>query len=193
MPGPSKKESLSSGKPENVLVYVERLRQQAEEFQRTVEEELRTARALLEELHVRQPKGGVMEDEWTRGRNIHLVAKALNVASSMSCGQFQTDVIATSASQRGRICERSSFDRAPPLSRINERAASRSRPRREVCQLSRGVTGIGGHLDSAFNACRLGFRPACLDGDRHRVFHWIFERHLDSEQSARVSEPRRSA
>ena len=71
-------------------------------------------------------------------RNIHSVAKALNVASSMSCGQFQTDVIATSASQRGRICERSSFDMAPPLSRINERAASRSRPRREVCQLSRG-------------------------------------------------------
>ncbi len=56
MSGPSKKESLSSGKPENVLVYVERLRQQAEEFQRTVEEELRTARALLEELHVRQAK-----------------------------------------------------------------------------------------------------------------------------------------
>jgi hypothetical protein len=54
MSGPSKKESLSSGKPENVLVYVERLRQQAEEFQRTVEEELRTAHAVLEELYVRQ-------------------------------------------------------------------------------------------------------------------------------------------
>jgi hypothetical protein len=33
-------------------VYVERLHQQVEEFQRTVEEELRTARALLEELHL---------------------------------------------------------------------------------------------------------------------------------------------
>jgi hypothetical protein len=43
MSGPSKKSSPSSSKPENVLVYVERLRQQAEEFQRTVEEELRTA------------------------------------------------------------------------------------------------------------------------------------------------------
>jgi hypothetical protein len=56
MPGPSKNSSPSSGKPENVLVYVERLRQQAEEFQRTVEEELRTTRALLEELLVRQAK-----------------------------------------------------------------------------------------------------------------------------------------
>src|SRR5207245_7606034 len=33
------------------FMWVERLRQQVEEFQRTVEEELRTARALLEELH----------------------------------------------------------------------------------------------------------------------------------------------
>lgn len=56
MSGPLKKSSPSSGEPENVLVYVERLRQQAEEFQRTVEEELRTARALLDELHVRQAK-----------------------------------------------------------------------------------------------------------------------------------------
>jgi len=56
MSGPSKKSSLSSDKAENVLVYVERLRQQVEEFQRTVEEELRTARALLEELHVREAK-----------------------------------------------------------------------------------------------------------------------------------------
>jgi hypothetical protein len=54
--GPSNKSSPSSGKPENVLVYVERLRQWAEEFHKTLEEELRTARALLEELHVRQAK-----------------------------------------------------------------------------------------------------------------------------------------
>ena len=39
-----------------LCVFVERLRQQAEEFQRTVQEGLRTARALLEELHVRQAK-----------------------------------------------------------------------------------------------------------------------------------------
>jgi hypothetical protein len=45
-----------SDKPETLLVCVERLRQQAEEFQRTVEEELRTTRALLEELQVRQAK-----------------------------------------------------------------------------------------------------------------------------------------
>lgn len=56
MSGPSKKSSPSSGEPENVLVSVERLRQQAEQFRRTVEEELQTVRALLEELHVRQAK-----------------------------------------------------------------------------------------------------------------------------------------
>jgi hypothetical protein len=56
MSGPSKKLSPSSDKAENVLVYVERLRHQAEEFQRTVEEELRTARALLDELHLREAK-----------------------------------------------------------------------------------------------------------------------------------------
>jgi hypothetical protein len=53
MPGPSKKSSSSSGKPEDVLVYVERVRQQAEEFQRALEEE---ASALIEELRVRQAK-----------------------------------------------------------------------------------------------------------------------------------------
>ena len=59
MPWPSKKPSPSSNKPEDILVFVERLRQQADEFHRTVEEELwRTARALLEELHVHQAKGG---------------------------------------------------------------------------------------------------------------------------------------
>ena len=56
MSEPSKKSSPSSGKLENLLVRVERLRQQAEEFQRTVGEELRTVRAALEELHVRQAK-----------------------------------------------------------------------------------------------------------------------------------------
>jgi hypothetical protein len=48
--------SPSSGKPENLLVRIERLRQHAEEFQETVGEELRTARALLEELLGRQAK-----------------------------------------------------------------------------------------------------------------------------------------
>jgi hypothetical protein len=56
MSGTSKKSSPSSGKTERVLVYVERLHQQVEDFQRTVEEELRTARALLEELHLPQAK-----------------------------------------------------------------------------------------------------------------------------------------
>src|SRR5688572_17103897 len=40
MSGPSKKSSPSSGESEPLLVYVRRLRLHAEEFQRTVEEEL---------------------------------------------------------------------------------------------------------------------------------------------------------
>lgn len=56
MSGPSKNSSPFSGQPAHVLVYVEWLRQQAEEFQRTVEDELRMARALLEELHLREAK-----------------------------------------------------------------------------------------------------------------------------------------
>ena len=56
MSGPSKKSSPSSDKPENVFVYVERLRQQAEEFQRTVQEDLRLTRAELFEERVSQAK-----------------------------------------------------------------------------------------------------------------------------------------
>jgi hypothetical protein len=55
MSGPSKKSLPFSGKPEDLIVYVEGLRQQAEEFQRAVEEECRTVRALLDE-RVRQAK-----------------------------------------------------------------------------------------------------------------------------------------
>ena len=56
MPGPSKNSSSSSSKLEDVLVYVERLRQQAEEFRRTVEDELRLTRAQLFKERVRQAK-----------------------------------------------------------------------------------------------------------------------------------------
>jgi hypothetical protein len=51
-----KKSSPSSGKTEDLLVYVERLRQEAEEFQRTLEEEIRLTRAQLFEERVRQAK-----------------------------------------------------------------------------------------------------------------------------------------
>ena len=44
------------GEPENLLVCVERLRQQAEDFQRSIEDEIRTLRALLEEERVHQAK-----------------------------------------------------------------------------------------------------------------------------------------
>ena len=54
MSGSSKESGRpASGKPEDLLVYVERLRQHAEEFQRALEEE---ARALIEELRIRQAK-----------------------------------------------------------------------------------------------------------------------------------------
>jgi len=56
MSGPSKKSLPFSGKPEDLIVYVEWLRQQAEEFQRAVEEEYRTVRALLLDERVRQAK-----------------------------------------------------------------------------------------------------------------------------------------
>jgi hypothetical protein len=56
MSGPLKKLSPFSGEPENLLMYVEWLRQQAEEFQKAVEEERRTVSSLLEEVQVRQAK-----------------------------------------------------------------------------------------------------------------------------------------
>ena len=46
----------SSGKPENLLVYVERLRQQAEDFLRAIEKELQTVRTVLFHERVRQAK-----------------------------------------------------------------------------------------------------------------------------------------
>jgi hypothetical protein len=56
MSGPSKKSSPSSREPENLAMHCERLRQQAEDFQRMVEEEIRTTRALIEDVRVRQAK-----------------------------------------------------------------------------------------------------------------------------------------
>ena len=55
MSGP-KKSSSSLGKTEDLLVSVERLHRQAEEFQRTVEEEIRLTRAQLLEERIRQAK-----------------------------------------------------------------------------------------------------------------------------------------
>jgi hypothetical protein len=51
-----KKSPFSSSEPENLLAYVERLRQQAETFQRTVEEESGITKTLIEELRVSQAK-----------------------------------------------------------------------------------------------------------------------------------------
>ena len=50
MSRPTNESSVSSRKPESLLVYVERVRQQAEEFQKTVEEEPRRTTRMLEEL-----------------------------------------------------------------------------------------------------------------------------------------------
>jgi hypothetical protein len=54
--GPSNPASPSPGQPETLLVRVERLRQQADAFHRTVERALRTARGRVDELRVRQAK-----------------------------------------------------------------------------------------------------------------------------------------
>jgi hypothetical protein len=56
MSGPSKNSSPFSGEPDSLLVRVERLRQQAEAFQRILEEELRATREAIEELQVRRAK-----------------------------------------------------------------------------------------------------------------------------------------
>ena len=56
MSGPSKKSSPSSDDSQNLLVLVQRLRLEAEDFKKTVEEELRTVRAHLDELQVRLAK-----------------------------------------------------------------------------------------------------------------------------------------
>jgi hypothetical protein len=65
MSGPSKKSSPSSGEPESLLVYVERLRQQAEEFQRSVEADMWMTRVLIEELRFgearRRRRGRLMD------------------------------------------------------------------------------------------------------------------------------------
>jgi hypothetical protein len=52
MSGPSKKSLPPSSEPESLVVYVNRLRQQAEDFQRTVENDLLRLRALLDDLRV---------------------------------------------------------------------------------------------------------------------------------------------
>ena len=56
MSGPSKNSPPYSGTPENPLTRVEQLRQKAAAFQRTVEEELRRVKALIEEVQVSQAK-----------------------------------------------------------------------------------------------------------------------------------------
>jgi hypothetical protein len=50
-----------------MVARFERLRQQEEEFQRTVEESLRTTCARVEDLRVRQAKRRVVEDEFVSG------------------------------------------------------------------------------------------------------------------------------
>jgi hypothetical protein len=56
MSGLSRQSSSSSDDSDNLLVRVQRLRQQAEDFQRTIEEEIRTTWTLIEDLRVSQAK-----------------------------------------------------------------------------------------------------------------------------------------
>ncbi len=48
MPKPREESAAAFAKPENLLMRVERLRRQAEAFQKQVEDEARTVHALLE-------------------------------------------------------------------------------------------------------------------------------------------------
>jgi hypothetical protein len=41
-------------------------------------------------------------------------------------------------------------------------------------------------FSSGLDTFGLGFRPTWLNGDLHCIFHWVFERHFDSEQSVLV-------
>jgi len=56
MSGPSKKSSPSAEDSQNLLVRVQRLRLEAEDFKKTVEDELRTVLAQIEELRGGQAK-----------------------------------------------------------------------------------------------------------------------------------------
>ena len=56
MSGPSKESSPSGHELDSLLLRVKRLRQDAEAFQRTLEEELRTTRTLIDDLRVGQAK-----------------------------------------------------------------------------------------------------------------------------------------
>jgi hypothetical protein len=56
MSGPSKESSPSGHEHDSLLMRVKRLRQDAESFQRTLEEELRTTRTLIDDLRVGQAK-----------------------------------------------------------------------------------------------------------------------------------------
>jgi hypothetical protein len=56
MSGLSRSSSPSFDDSENLLARVQRLRQLAEDFQRTIEEEIRTTLALIDDLRVSQAK-----------------------------------------------------------------------------------------------------------------------------------------
>jgi hypothetical protein len=56
MSGPSKESSPSRHELDNLLLRVKRLREDAEAFQRTLEEELRTTRTRIDDLCVGQAK-----------------------------------------------------------------------------------------------------------------------------------------
>ena len=56
MTGPSKKSLRPSLTPEHLLMFVEQLRLRADAFRRTLQDELRRIRALIDEQRVRQAK-----------------------------------------------------------------------------------------------------------------------------------------
>ena len=125
MLGPPKQSSPSSDEPENILVRVQRLRQQSEAFQRTVEKDLRTARAFLEELRVRQAKGRPRSNRW-------LAAPASQRPKERSgAGSGPCYAMTTPPSRRYRAFRSSASSSAS--ARVAQRRPYRNSPSRETC------------------------------------------------------------
>jgi hypothetical protein len=58
-------------------------------------------------------------------------------------------------------------------------------PRRSVA-LDAHAASLRLNVSSGLDTFGLGFNPTWLNGDLHRIFHWIFEGHFDAEQSVLV-------
>jgi hypothetical protein len=49
-----------------------------------------------------------------------------------------------------------------------------------------GARSSCGAMSSGLDTLGLGFCPTWFNGDLHCTFHWVFERHFDSQQSVLI-------